>query len=93
MAVTVDGPTGPPRVFKPGALAAAQIAGLPVVPMALRGGEGWRFRSWDQFLVPKPLSTLQVEFLEPRTVSRDLSRESLAALAREIGRELEGAPS
>lgn len=90
LAVTVDGPTGPPKVFKPGALSAAQIAGLPVVPMALRSGDGWRFRSWDRFLVPRPLSTLEVEFLEPRTVPRDLSRDDLSEMARRIGEELGG---
>jgi lysophospholipid acyltransferase (LPLAT)-like uncharacterized protein len=90
VAVTVDGPTGPRGVFKPGALAAAQIAGLPVIPMALRGGEGWRFRSWDRFLVPRPLSTLCVDFLPPRLVPRDLSREELAGLAQEIGESLDG---
>lgn len=90
VAVTVDGPTGPPRVFKPGALAAAQLAGLPVVPMALRAGEGWRFQSWDRFLVPRPFSTVEVDFLEPRTVPRDLSRDDLESLAAKIGSELEG---
>lgn len=89
VAVTVDGPTGPPHVFKPGALAAAQMAGLPVVPMALRSAEGWRFRSWDRFLMPRPFSTLQVDFLEPRKVPRALSRDDLAALAAEIGDDLE----
>jgi len=88
LAVTPDGPTGPPGVFKPGALAAAQMAGLPVVPIAVTASSGWRFRSWDGFLVPKPLSAIRIEYLEPYTVPRDASREQLEQLADEIGSAL-----
>lgn len=85
LAVTPDGPTGPPGVFKPGALAAAQMAGLPVVPISVTASAGWRFRSWDEFLVPRPMSSIRIEYLEPRIISRDADREDLERLANEIG--------
>lgn len=85
LAVTPDGPTGPPGVFKPGALAAAQMAGLPVVPISVSASAGWRFRSWDGFLVPRPLSSIRVEYLEPRMIPRDADRADLERLADEIG--------
>ena len=85
LAVTPDGPTGPPGVFKPGALAAAQMAGLPVVPISVTASAGWRFRSWDGFLVPRPLSSIRVEYLEPRMIPRDADRADLERLANEIG--------
>ncbi len=85
LAVTPDGPTGPPGVFKPGALAAAQMAGLPVVPISVTASAGWRFRSWDGFLVPRPLSSIRVEYLEPRMIPRDADRADLERLADEIG--------
>lgn len=88
LAVTPDGPKGPPGVFKPGALAAAQMAGLPVVPIAVSASSGWRFRSWDGFLVPKPLSSIRIEYLEPRTIARDAPREELERIAEEIGAAL-----
>jgi len=88
LAVTPDGPTGPPGVFKPGALAAAQMAGLPVVPISVTASAGWRFRSWDGFLVPRPLSAIRIEYLEPRIIPRDADRANLERMAEEIGTAL-----
>ena len=88
VAVTPDGPRGPRGEFKPGALLAAQAAALPVIPIALSASSGWRFRSWDGFLVPKPFSTITIEYLPPRHVARDASRETLDSIATEIGDEL-----
>ncbi|MCH1571399.1 MAG: lysophospholipid acyltransferase family protein [Longimicrobiales bacterium] len=88
LAVTPDGPTGPPGVFKPGALAAAQMAGLPVVPISVTASAGWRFRSWDGFLVPRPLSAIRIEYLEPRIIPRDADRANLERMADEIGTAL-----
>lgn len=85
LGITPDGPKGPPGVFKPGALAAAQATGYPVIPMAVAASGGWRFRSWDAFLVPRPMARLHVHYGEPRFVPRTLSREGLDALAKEMG--------
>jgi len=89
LAITPDGPRGPRGVFKPGALLAAQLTGLPVIPLAVASSSGWRLGSWDGLLVPKPLSTVRIEYLEPRFVARDASRDRLEALAGEIGGELD----
>jgi lysophospholipid acyltransferase (LPLAT)-like uncharacterized protein len=85
VAITPDGPKGPPGVVKPGALAAAQMAELPVVPVGLRAASAWQFRSWDSFLVPKPFSSMEVQYLEPRWIPRGAGREELDVMAREIG--------
>ncbi len=85
LGVSPDGPKGPPRVFKPGALVAAQLAEIPVVPLVVRPGGAWNFNSWDQFMVPKPFSSIEVEYLTPRDVPRDASREHLEEMAAEIG--------
>ena len=88
LALTPDGPRGPRGEFKPGALLVAQMTGLPVIPLAVGASSGWRFRSWDGFLVPRPLSRITIEYLPPRFVSRDATREELDAIAAEIGRDL-----
>lgn len=88
LAVTPDGPKGPRGVFKPGALVAAQVAGLPVVPVALTASAGYRFRSWDGFLVPRPFSTVRIEYLQPRFIDRRASRADLERMADEIGAQL-----
>jgi lysophospholipid acyltransferase (LPLAT)-like uncharacterized protein len=89
LAITPDGPRGPRGVFKPGALLAAQLTGLPVIPLAVGSSAGWRLGSWDGFLVPKPLSTVRISYLEPRFVPRDAPRERLEAMAEQIGSELD----
>jgi len=88
LALTPDGPRGPAGDFKPGALAVAQMTGLPIIPMAVGTSSGWRFRSWDGLLVPKPLSTITIEYLPPRFVPRSATREELERLAAEIGSDL-----
>jgi len=89
LAITPDGPRGPSRVFKPGALVAAQLTGLPVIPLAVGSSAGWRLKSWDGFLIPRPLSTVRIGYLEPRFVPRDASRHELERIASEIGRDLD----
>ncbi len=91
LALTPDGPRGPAGVLKPGALAAAQITGLPIVPIAVGASSGWRFRSWDGFLVPRPLSRITLEYLTPRFVPRAAERPTLETLSAEIGAELNAA--
>jgi len=98
LALTPDGPRGPSGDFKPGALLVAQLTGLPVVPLVVGASRGWRLESWDGFLVPKPLSTVEVEYLPPRFVPREATRADLESMALEIGtalstrtRELSGA--
>ena len=88
LALTPDGPRGPRGEFKPGALLAAQMTGLPVIPLSVGASAGWRIRSWDGFLVPRPLSQITIEYLPPRFVPRDATREQLEKMAADIGRDL-----
>ena len=88
LALTPDGPKGPLGVFKPGALAVAQLTGLPIIPLAVGASSGWRLGSWDGFLVPKPLSRVRLEYLAPRFVPRHAAREELERMSTEIERDL-----
>jgi hypothetical protein len=88
LALTPDGPRGPRGELKPGALLVAQLAGLPIVPLAVGASRGWRLKSWDGLLVPGPLSTIRVEYLPPRFVPREASRDEIATMADDIGGEL-----
>ncbi|MHB1194799.1 MAG: lysophospholipid acyltransferase family protein [Longimicrobiales bacterium] len=89
LAITPDGPRGPEREFKPGALAVAQATGLPVVPLAAGASGAWRVRSWDRSLIPHPFSRLCVAYGPPRRVPAHMDRDRLGALARELGEELD----
>lgn len=89
LAVTPDGPQGPAHVFKPGVLVAAQLTGLPIVPLAVGASASWHFRSWDAFMVPKPLSRIRIVYGEPVTVPRDLPEAELEPLAARLGEKLD----
>jgi lysophospholipid acyltransferase (LPLAT)-like uncharacterized protein len=77
LAITPDGPRGPRQRIKGGALLAAQLAGVPVIPVAAGAERGWWFGSWDRFLVPKPFSRVRLVFGEPMTVEPDATPEAL----------------
>lgn len=88
MAFTPDGPKGPRHEFKRGAVIAAQLTGLPIIPLAVGADRAWYVDSWDRFMIPKPFSSLRIRYGAPRWVPRNASEEEMDALAREIQDEL-----
>lgn len=88
LAFTPDGPKGPRHEFKWGALVAAQISGLPVVPITVGAERAWYLKSWDRFMIPKPFSKLRIRYGAPRWVPRDASEEDLKDIALELEEEL-----
>jgi len=77
--VTLDGSKGPRRYCKPGAIMVARISGVPIVPMACAAHRGWRARTWDRHLIPKPASRVVIAVGEPYTVPREMDEEALEA--------------
>lgn len=78
LAITTDGPQGPPRQCKPGAILAAARTGLPIIPAAAAAERAWTFDSWDRFSVPKPGSIVYLTYGDPLIVPSDLDDESVA---------------
>jgi lysophospholipid acyltransferase (LPLAT)-like uncharacterized protein len=72
-AVTPDGPKGPARSAKVGAVALARMTGAVIVPVACGASWAKRARSWDRFLVPVPFSTIRYASGEPIVVPPDAS--------------------
>jgi lysophospholipid acyltransferase (LPLAT)-like uncharacterized protein len=62
IAMTPDGPVGPAEEVKPGAIAAAQHVGAPIVPAAARTASAWWLKSWDRFCIPKPFARIEVVY-------------------------------
>ncbi len=89
LAITPDGPKGPRHVLKPGALVAAQLTGLPMIPVAVSASAAWYFDSWDRYMVPRPLSRVCIAYGAPVWVPRSLDETGLAGLADEVGKSLE----
>ncbi len=62
VAMTPDGPRGPRERVQPGAIAAAQHAGVPIVAAGARVASAWYLRSWDRMCIPKPFAAIDVRF-------------------------------
>lgn len=77
VALTPDGPRGPRQQMKPGPVIAAQLAGVPIIPVAAAASSGRFFGSWDRFLVPAPFADTPVGLGEPIVVPRELSESAL----------------
>lgn len=60
VALTVDGPSGPARQAKPGAVRLADQCGAIVLPMTATATRQWTLPSWDAMALPMPFSTLYV---------------------------------
>jgi len=68
VAVTPDGPRGPARRVQPGAVAAAQHAGVPLLPIGAQPSAAWWLRSWDRLCIPKPFAAIDVVYGAPVAV-------------------------
>lgn len=83
-----DGPRGPARYCKPGAVALAELGGLAIQPIALAADRAWRLRSWDRLVVPKPFARLTAVLGEPQQVPAPLDGTGRERVRRELEAEL-----
>ncbi|MBN1419883.1 MAG: DUF374 domain-containing protein [Planctomycetes bacterium] len=56
LAVTPDGPRGPRRNFREGAIALAAAAGIPLLLGTNAYSASWELPTWDRMRVPKPFA-------------------------------------
>jgi lysophospholipid acyltransferase (LPLAT)-like uncharacterized protein len=82
VAITPDGPRGPARQFAPGALIAAQRAGVAILPIAAAADRAWRLGSWDRFVIPKPFARITVAYLEATTIDSPSARAAATQAPR-----------
>jgi lysophospholipid acyltransferase (LPLAT)-like uncharacterized protein len=68
VALTPDGPRGPAERVKPGIVAAAQHADVPIVPAGARPSRAWWLRTWDRFCIPQPFAHVEVVYGRPIVV-------------------------
>ncbi|MDG2150448.1 MAG: lysophospholipid acyltransferase family protein [Planctomycetota bacterium] len=80
--VTLDGPKGPARVAKSGALFTASLTGLPIVPVGMWVDRAWRLKSWDRLVIGKPFSRVTVFYGEELRIPRGVPREELETTYR-----------
>jgi hypothetical protein len=85
--LTVDGPKGPWRQVKAGAVALAIRHDIPLVPATFSCRRTWLLGSWDRMVLPCPFSRMVVRYGEPWSPER-LRADPEAALEA-IGRDLD----
>lgn len=86
VAMTPDGPRGPAERVQPGAVAAAQHAGVPIIPAGARPTSAWLLRSWDRMRIPKPFATIDVLYGAPVNIGagKEGLRKGIAAVQQSL---------
>ncbi len=80
--ITPDGPRGPAREVKQGAVRVAQLSGMPIVPIANALSRKIEVvKAWDRFQIPLPFGRSVVIYGEPLRVREG---DDLSAKAAEL---------
>ena len=66
-----DGPKGPVRKMKDGALIMSLKTGTPIIPIGFQVAGNWRINSWDKKRYPPFGSTLKVVYGSPIYVTKE----------------------
>jgi len=88
-AITPDGPHGPRRQFKPGAILISQLSGKPIVPMAYAASRAWLFPTWDRFALPWPFARIVLQVGEPVVIPKGLDAAALERWQEALRERLE----
>lgn len=75
--MTCDGPRGPRRQLKSGAVFVAAKAGMILMPIGIAYDRPWRANSWDRFALPRPFSRVMLVGGEPIHLPENFTREQL----------------
>ena len=62
---TPDGPRGPAYKLSRGTLEMGRLSGLPIVPLCGTATKAKTLKSWDNFMIPLPFSTITIHLGEP----------------------------
>ena len=86
VALTPDGPRGPRERVQPGAVAAAQHAGVPIVAAGARTSSAWYLGSWDRMCIPKPFAAIDVRYSAPIHIgaNKEGLRDGIEAVTRSL---------
>jgi len=78
ISITPDGPTGPPRQMKAGAVIVAQRSKIPLVLCGIGCKSKYVLNSWDKFEIPKFFSRVNVVYSEQIFIESDLERDEVS---------------
>lgn len=88
VAITPDGPKGPPFKMKPGAVVAAKKSGIPLIMVGVSFNKKRNLNSWDKFEIPKLFSKVNFVFADPIIIDENLSREDTSTMIEKCNEKL-----
>jgi len=86
IAITPDGPRGPPRVAAPGVAQIAALSRAPVLPCAAQVTRRFRLSTWDRMVMPLPFGRAVIVCEPTIEVSRDGWEKALPEIAAAMTR-------
>ena len=72
IAVTNDGPKGPPRIAKAGSTGLALKYNVQIITITGSATKHWQMKSWDRFMLPKPFGKIQLIVSPPLSITEEL---------------------
>ena len=83
VAVTNDGPKGPPYIAKAGSASVAIKYDVEIITITGSSTKYWKMKSWDKFMLPKPFGRIQIVVSPPLKISKKLkSSEEIILLSK-----------
>jgi len=89
VAFTLDGPRGPRYKVKPGPVALARSAGVPLTMFHMAVDRAWVLNTWDRLMIPKPFSRVLMRFGKLIPVPRDATDEDIERYQQELQASLD----
>jgi lysophospholipid acyltransferase (LPLAT)-like uncharacterized protein len=78
LAITPDGPTGPPFKMKAGGVIISQRNEVPLFLIGIGCKNSIKLKSWDSFEIPKPFSKVKCICSEIINIPKNLERDEVS---------------
>lgn len=89
VSITVDGPRGPSKEVKQGIIALTKSTECFILPLVCIPEKFWTLNSWDKFRVGKPFSKAIVNYGEPFSIPKSITKDQFENYKKEIQKKLD----
>lgn len=88
LAVTPDGPKGPPGIVQEGVIYMARKSGAALYPMGVSARPRILAKSWDRYMIPVPFGRATVIIGDPFFLSEDASEDEAETVRLRLEQEM-----
>lgn len=88
IAITPDGPRGPKRIMKAGAVIIAKKTNSSIILVGVCNKNKVKLNSWDKFEIPFPFSKVRIVYSDPIAVDSELSYEETDDVIKSLNNRL-----